>query len=190
VDCAGIARWWCLLRTHAGGGKRPPWRFQCAEIYPIVGGLERSRASCNNPQPAGLMGAESMQLLRYSLFTPRRYELNMSSTSNSSASFFCISSGQTGACMNYSAPTSTGTCRRKKLGKAFSPTACSISPPAAALGSHATVRSTYRPASGPFCTCQRRAILQQYGQISAFKCRTTQLFAIAIEWALANSKVL
>lgn len=44
VGCAEIARW-CLLysvRTQ-GEENRPPWRFQCAEIYPIVGGLREEQ---------------------------------------------------------------------------------------------------------------------------------------------------
>lgn len=104
------------------------------------GGAQRgARPAATNPQPAGFVATQSMQLLRYSLFTPRRYELNMSSTSNSCFPFFCTSSGQTGGCINYSAPTTVGTCRRKKLGRAFFPTVCGVSPPAAAAtaqGSH------------------------------------------------------
>lgn len=131
------------------------------------GGAQRGAGpAATNPQPAGFVATESMQLLRYSLFTAHRYELNMSSTSNSFSPFCCISSGQTGGCINYSAPTSTGTCRRKKLGYVFFPHSQSVASLhqllllLLLLGiSYATVRSTYGPASGPFHTCRQRAIL-------------------------------
>lgn len=42
------------------------------------GGAQRGAGpAATNPQPAGFVATESMQLPRYSLFTPHRYELNM-----------------------------------------------------------------------------------------------------------------
>lgn len=70
------------VRTQ--GEEKNPLAISMRRNLSYRGGAQRGAGpAATNPQPAGFVATESMQLLRYSLFTPHRYELNMSSTSNS-----------------------------------------------------------------------------------------------------------
>lgn len=98
----------------------------------------------------------SMQLLRYSLLTPHQCELNLSCTSNSFLVLLYLLGADWGLHQLLRSDEQWNL-PQEETWKCFFPHRLQCLPPSCCSGiTYAAVRSTYRPASGPFYTSPHR----------------------------------